>query len=662
MDRRNFLTKGTASVALGLASRSAKPAGHSQGLDWDATGAAIAETSEWQPGDPIGYVNPEIPQFEVPPYTGERYEAPVPDTLDIAERARLAINGLTEVTDPLADYETYSFITPLTNPPSMRKNCWYGPWDEDYMGALTRCRLVSGSEQNMKVERRWMEVLLKLQAPDGLLYVPVSGRPWAFEDWQIRDVAKPRDQILQAYTCGSMLRTMSVYAPRDPDGPWRKAMRRLIDGLISVATVDGDYAYFYPSCFITTKERPAHPPMPTRPIEVEASNMLLGMVDSYRVLGYEAGLNLAKKQINYLRKNFYGPDGSFFSMPGLALEAHTGAHLRGLLAMQECAEATGDKQLMEFVVRAFERAIFCGANVEPGVSDYDLVKTPGAALVGFVPEWTSSPALQTSETDQVVDMIGLALRLSAAGVGDYWDDADRWIRNQFAENQLVETDWIYEVSKSGPPAEKTSNVTTDRVPERAKGGFAGCPSANDWCGRVPSRWTGIGLCCTAYGSNGLFWIWEHILRYEEGHLKVNLLLNRASPWADVDSHIPYQGRVDVKIKKAVELSVRIPEWVSPDQARCQINRQETRVSWEGRYAKIGRVIPGDVVTMDFPIFERTNKVWIEKRLHTLVRKGNEVVSIDPPGVRCPLYQRQHYRPNETRMRKVSRFVSNETNG
>jgi len=31
----------------------------------------------------------------------------VPDTLDLAERAHLAIHGMTEPTDPQADYEVY---------------------------------------------------------------------------------------------------------------------------------------------------------------------------------------------------------------------------------------------------------------------------------------------------------------------------------------------------------------------------------------------------------------------------------------------------------------------------------------------------------------------------------------------------------------------------
>jgi hypothetical protein len=45
---------------------------------------------------------------------------------------------------------------------------------------------------------------------------------------------------------------------------------------------------------------------------------------------------------------------------------------------------------------------------------------------------------------------------------------------------------------------------------------------------------------------------------------VNLLLNRASAWADLDSYIPYEGRVDVRVKRDCELAVRIPEWVKPE--------------------------------------------------------------------------------------------------
>ena len=35
------------------------------------------------------------------------------------------------------------------------------------------------------------------------------------------------------------------------------------------------------------------------------------------------------------------------------------------------------------------------------------------------------------------------------------------------------------------------------------------------------------------------------------------LLNRASKWADVDSHVPHTGEMDVKVKQPVALSVHI---------------------------------------------------------------------------------------------------------
>jgi hypothetical protein len=418
-----------------------------EAIDLDATG--------WKPGDPVGYINPaKIPTFTLPPYRGERYEATVPDTLDISERARLAVNVLTEATDPLADYEAYDGFGPLTNPPSMALNQWYFPYEEGHGEALTRNRLICGSEQNLNVERRWMEVVLKQQGPDGLLYVPVKGRPWALKGFQIRDIETPReDQILEPYVCASMLRTISIYAKRDPDGPWKSVLRRLVDGMVNLAVVEGDNAYYWPSNMYAVKNRPAHPPMPTRPFEIEETQVPLGLLYAYRVLNYEPALVLAKKNINYLRKTFYDEDGTFLASPGVKIQAHGGAHLRGLLAMEQYAEAAHDKEMMDFVVRSFEHARFIGSNyIRARAHSYDIAETPGAALVGFFPEWTDSPVWQTSETDQVAVMLTLAMRLSEAGIGDYWDDADRRIRNQFAENQLVETDWMYEASKNGPTA------------------------------------------------------------------------------------------------------------------------------------------------------------------------------------------------------------------
>lgn len=53
---------------------------------------------------------------------------------------------------------------------------------------------------------------------------------------------------------------------------------------------------------------------------------------------------------------------------------------------------------------------------------------------------------------------------------------------------------------------------------------------------------------------------------------------------------------------------------------------------------------------------RRDEAWIEKDRYTLIRRGNEVVLIQPQGTNCPLYQRDHYRDGTTLWRQVERFV------
>ena len=191
---------------------------------------------------------------------------------------------------------------------------------------------------------------------------------------------------------------------------------------------------------------------------------------------------------------------------------------------------------------------------------------------------------------------------------------------------------------------------------RNGGSFAGWPKANDWYAGVGP---GIMHCCTGNATRAIYYVWENAIQRQGKDLRVNLLMNRPSPWADVESHIPYVGRVDVKIKEPVELSIRIPEWAKPDDVRIQVNAQDRRIDWNGRHAVVGDVKPADVVTMTFPIWERRDTVWVEKEKYALVRKGNDVVAIDPPGRVCPLYQREHYRQDATRWKKARRFVSDE---
>ncbi len=458
---------------------------------------------------------------------------------------------------------------------------------------------------------------------------------------------------------------MTLYWLRDPSGPWETEIRKIVQGLRSVMVDRGDHAYFPQGEFFPNDARVKDAAMPVGVWSSLVGWTIQGLAQYHRVSGYEPAVDLAGKLARYLvyHGRYYGPGGEF--LPNYAGEdggqvpdqpgvpgfdpgpvtwkgsVHFQHHMVPLLGTLDHALAVGDRDLAGFVRQAFEWA-----------------RAKGNPVVGYFPENIDRVHdLQTSELCEVAGMIGLALKLSAAGLGDYWDDADRWIRNQFAEGQLRHAGRAYHAGENGPkmPDAAFDPVVQccDRVPERNLGAFAGWPSANDW-GR------GIMHCCTGNATRALYFIWEHILTWEPGKLRVNLLLNRSSPWADVDSHIPYAGQVDVKVKQPLDLSVRIPEWVTPDQVRCRVNAQDRPIGFAGRYAQVGSVQANDVATLSFPIAERTDRVWIEKTHYTLVRKGNDVVDIEPPGDSFPLYRRDYYRENDTRWRRMERFVSRES--
>jgi hypothetical protein len=577
----------------------------------------------------------------------------MPDTLDLQERVALAVNALTSPTDPLADYEVYWMVYFGHNPAMMHHDwCDFSSVQPEFMEALPLMRLVSGSRLNEQVERRWMEVLLHMEGPDGVIYVPTVGRPWARinDYWGSADA----DHFANPYYIGPLWSAMTLYHLRDGSGIWEEAIRRVVDGMAARAIEREDYAY-YPLVLVPGQPVDPDAEVPTGVWSSLAGFLIQGLVKVYRVLGYEPAIELAGRLCRYLKDHgqYHGADGSF--LPNFAdksPQAHFMHHTVGLLGMLEYGMVSGDEEIIEFAHKGFQ---------------YGLAH--GDTLIGYFPENINAPQLEHSEICEVAYMIALALKLTEAGAGDYWDDADRWTRNMLAEGQLTRTDWIERMPGAGLKWERQRDLprsvidethqTTERVAERNLGAFAGWPTANDW---YTGAGRGIMHCCTYRGARVIYFLWDRMLQHENGRLRVNLLLNRASPWADVDSHIPYVGQVDVRVKEPVELWIRIPEWVEPAEARLQVNGAEREVSWEGRYAAVGGVKPGDVATLTFPIDERTDVVYIEKERYTLVRKGNEVVAIDPPGRNCPLYQRDHYRVDSTRWRKVERFVSKEQIG
>ncbi|MSO22285.1 MAG: hypothetical protein EXQ58_03330 [Acidobacteria bacterium] len=149
---------------------------------------------------------------------------------------------------------------------------------------------------------------------------------------------------------------------------------------------------------------------------------------------------------------------------------------------------------------------------------------------------------------------------------------------------------------------------------------------------------GIMHCCTANGARTLYYVWDSIVTGEGNRARVNLLLNRASEWVDVDSYLPFEGKVVLKIKKANSVEVRLPEWVKLNEVRVEVDAKKAEHKLDGRYVSIDKLKSGQEVALRFSVAERTMYRAIGRRPYKLTIRGSDVVSIDPPGIAYPLYQ------------------------
>ena len=535
----------------------------------------------------------------MPQVQGEHYSAKVPDTLDLQPRAELVINTITSCTDPENNYAPYENMYIALNPPRLRDT---NPVVGKYIEATALLRYMTGNTINQHVDQAWRRLYLEI---------------FHYNEWWGADH-------------GRMLGWLGNNYQIEHDPCWLNLCKQRIEHAMQEVVYRDNYCY-----------RPnAQGGMPTGWDATWAGWALQGLTKMYRATQLPEALELAGNLARYLKDHamIFDSQGRFIARQGKAQHFHhPGNALEGI---SDYAAAAGDRELA-----AFAR------------TSYEWARTTGSPLVGFFPEyindWPDDRPYIDCETCCTADMIQIAMTLTEAQQGDYWDDVDRYLRNQFVEMQLLEGEWIDQLAATFPPTPLETSDDGDRVSERLIGSFASWASANDWYIGDPQ---GTTFCCIGNAGRVLYYVWERMIEFANSTLTVHLLLNRASPWADVDSYVPYEGRVDLKMKVACDLELRIPEWVKPGEVSALVNDEPRPLAFQGRYALIRSVEPGDLVTVTFPIFERTVETTIGDVPYTLIIKGNDVVSIDPPGKWYPFYQRAKYRENQVRWVTRERFV------
>jgi DUF1680 family protein len=610
----------------------------------------------------------------MPAVKGESYQAEVPDTLDLAERARYAINVLTRAVVPQRAYAVWQGMNIDANPPHF---AWPNWLTYKWVEALPRMREMCGEDLNLDVELAMMQALVDRIGKQGLLYYP------SISPDQPPNTAYP-------VGCGRMILAMAAWYERDGDPEWLSLIADMAHGLGEIAIRRYDYAYYplesgySPDGTWAFTQRgggraeyfPYTPPdEPSREqqghegtVKFDIGTPIRGLVKAYQLTGDESVLDTARQLAAFCRLPAMWEDGWQWNIAGHQhglFAGHFHGNVMALRGLLDLAVASGDETLKTIVHEAYEHAC-----------------TTGVRRAGWFPGWITPERFgrlddlagwvkAVCEGCSLGDMVGLAVALSDAGVGDYWDDVDSCVRNQLVEQQLVDKDRmalaaddarIHKPKQDVPDlaafdaelaAVRPDLGAIDDVIERSLGGF-GFGSLTDL-----SPVAAYG-CCTGNAALGLYYAWEATVRHRAGMATINLLLNRTSPWLDIDSYLPYEGRVRIHNKTASSIAVRIPGWAAIEQVAVTLDGLAASPLQLGRYLLLPGTKPGQQIELRFAIPVETTEYIVNGRRHKLTLCGSTVVDVSPRADEAggyPIYMRAHMQHDAASLKRVRRFVA-----
>ncbi len=578
---------------------------------------------------------------------GQSYEAVIPDTLDIAEGAQLSINALTGNLDPdlySAVYQDFQF---LGKKPKMDALTWnISPKNARTLPTL---RVITGSDFGIESEYLLMSDLVSHIQENGQMYYPFDGD------------GPPKGTSYPQTNANTALALTNWYA-RDNSPAYARWIALLAKGLKSSAIVVEDRAYYPMQSGIGAEghwsfmnhsgslpiayKPPDEPTSDQQGLEgaakSDSARCMSVLLRHYQTTGDAESLELGRRMGRFLMKpalwDNTRDEGSSGREHGI-FSGHDHCNTNCLMALLDLALVDRNEWLAEAVKEGYNRQI-----------------RSGVVRMGWFPAWSlptkySRPAwlLTVTEPCALGDTIALAVKLSDAGLGDYWDDVDSILRNHLIEQQASDL----ELMKSASQAKTEEDVS---LLKRFQGSFGtGSVTGFDPAGALAG-------CCTANSPQGMYYAWHGITRFDGGVATINLFLNRASAWMDIDSYLPYEGKVVLRNKRAHTAMIRIPGWVDKGKVRVTSNGNPINPARAGSYLMVNGLIPGDTVQVEFPVTESNDVYTIANREFEVHFKGSTVISVKPLDGRFsndgyPFYRRQHYLARKAPTRNANRFVA-----
>ena len=632
-----------------------------------------------------GIKMPSSNLFDVPAYQGrtsapEEQSESEPDTLDLATRGALALNGILGTIDPDL-LTTWGLVHYAARRPHLSH--WASAEtlvDPKLAESITLMRVMSGGQQDLDLEIHYRAAILsRLHA--GLYWDQYTPRrPWR-NSYSEAFYGKGQDEDFATLPgAGRMLRTMLIWRELGAQSDRMETeLRALPAGLLHIAVKKGDYAYYpehggwgepcaYPrSGWLNTDEAQGETEGGEGSVVCMHGHQIYGAARWYRESHQGEALDLARLLTRYVMlPRFWGGVPDPYGARGGMKITHIGAHkadpeftsgheqghwyshfharaiaLRGIL---EYAWSAGDDRAAEFVRRA-----------------YEFTLTQGITRLGWINCYPAG--VNHVEGCALGDLVALGIRLSDYGLGDYWDDVDAVVRNQLVEQQICDPQILVQISQNASTqccenAYPGQLAFPEDIYTRTLGIYGGTALPTS----IPNAW--VMHCCTANASQGLYYAWEGAIRETARTAQVNLLLNRSTNLVHLESYLPYEGRVVIHNYNATRIAVRIPYWIRRNELSININDIEIGGDWIGNRILLEGLYPGDVIALTFPVIEQTlgytvNANSPQENIYHLTLRGSTVVSVTPRDdtpTGYPMYLRDAMTASHAPKKTAAHFV------
>lgn len=552
----------------------------------------------------------------------------VPDTLDLAARADLGINALVGAILPHFDHECL-WLQNVLPPSGYPHTCQWPDHNPRVLWALTLLRLMTGSRHGLALEERMLASMLARTTAEGLYLMAPLDAPGA---WWRKGGAGGRverashEEFTTAAGMAVLLQALTDRWLRDGDEGLRARAGQIAGALSRIAIRKDDYAY-YPatsdfgmdyaylreSGWPDTREAQSDQDDPEGAVTCYHATIVRALCAWHAATGDQAALETAGRLVRYILKPQFWTGGCSPWTEAGGTDLHNVREIRAVHGGAERKPSALFQGHQAGMTYTFTGLIdYAIAAHDPYVQDwvrqgYEYFRNLGLPRIGM---WGENIANN--------QMAAIAIKLCDAGVGDYWDDVDEYVRNTFIEDQFVDLALLErEAAKHGQPSSQDTEfgeMTLKRVLGclRHEGLIDGDATLDPTCNRAK----GMGLDHMLYGSCYLepfYFVWEAITRYHNGAAQVNLLLNRASAWLDIESHLPYEGKVVLRNKGCHTISVRIPRWADRQSLVCCVNDCTAIPCWAGNFLVLGALAGDETVTVEFPMVEWTETAYLLTR-------------------------------------------------